>query len=44
MCSQHAALWVAGLEFFFDKLSPKKTSSTQLCDFHVKIHSNGKKE
>ena len=45
MCAEHAALWVFGIrEIFLDELSPQLPCSAQLCDLHVKVHSDREEE
>jgi hypothetical protein len=45
VCAEHAALWVFGIrEIFLDELSPQLPCSAQLCDLHVKVHSDREEE
>lgn len=44
MGSQGQRLLVLGSKLLFDEGSPKKSGSSELCNLHVKVHTNGKEE
>jgi len=44
MGAQKEGLLVFGLKLFLNKFGPKRTSSSQFRNLHVKVHANSKEE
>lgn len=44
MSSEHARFVALGMELFLDEGSPQESGSSELSDFHVEVHTNGKEE
>ena len=42
--AEHVALLVFDIEVLVDELGPEHTGCSQLCDFHVEVHTHGKEE
>jgi hypothetical protein len=42
--TEHTTLWILRLKLLLNQFRPKQASGSQLCDLHIKVHSNGEEE